>query len=95
VFDMTVDVASGATFLGHTSGCPTAWYTVLRNKDRFAVQIEPGPTRRDDESYAAFEQRLLEFYGAKIEAMFSGDPQSLPLSRRWQSAFQERVSEDG
>ena len=91
VFDMNVQVASGAAFLAHASGCPTAWYTVLRKGDRFAVQVGPGPQRRDKESAAAFEQRLLEFYGSRIEAMFSGDPQSLALSRRWQLAFQERV----
>ena len=95
VFDVTVPVASGAAFLAHTSGAPTAWYTVLRKGDRFAVQVEPGPQRRDQESYAAFEQRLIEFYGAKIEAMFNGDPQSLSLSRRWQSAFQERLGKAG
>jgi hypothetical protein len=92
VFDFTIDVAGGAAFLAHASGAPTAWYTMLRKGDRFAVQVELGPQRRDNESYAAFEQRLLEFYGSKVEAMFSGDPQSLSLSRRWQSAFQKGVS---
>ena len=91
VFDITVPVAGGASFLAHASGAPTAWYSVLRTGDRFAVQVELGPKRRDEESLAAFEQRLFGFYGAKIEAMFSGDPQSLALSRRWQSVFQESL----
>ena len=95
VLDVRVPVASGAAFLAHTSGAPTAWYTVVRRGDRFAVEVEPGPQRHDKESYAAFEQRLIEFYGAKIEAMFNGDPQSLALSRRWQSAFQESLGKSG
>jgi hypothetical protein len=95
VFDITVPAGSGAAFLAHTSGAPTAWYTVLRKGERFAVQVEPGPRREDKESYAAFEQRLSEFYGAKIEIMFSGDPQSLSLSRRWQSVFQDRIGKAG
>jgi hypothetical protein len=94
VFDFTVPVAGGAAFLAHASGCQTAWYSLVRKGEHFAVQIDLGPKCRADESYAAFEQRLAQFYGSRIEAAFSGDPRSLSLSRRWQSAFKRASRRD-
>lgn len=77
----------GAAFLAAASGCKTAWYTVCRTGDTFVPVFEEGPTRAKDESAKQFSDRLYQFYAAKIEENFTGDPRNIVLRRRWTRLF--------
>lgn len=73
----------GAAFLAHASECNTAWYTVVREGDRFVPVVEPGPVKAKGESLKDFSDRFYRFYGERIEAMFTGDPRNIVFRPRW------------
>lgn len=73
----------GAAFLAHASGCNTAWYTVVREDNRFVPIVEAGPTKAKGESLKNFSDRLYRFYSERIEAMFTGDPRNIVFRPRW------------
>jgi hypothetical protein len=77
----------GAAFLAHASNCNTAWYTVVREGNRFVPIIEPGPSRNGGETLNEFSERLYRFYAEKIEGMFVGDPCNILLRPRWSTHF--------
>jgi lauroyl/myristoyl acyltransferase len=83
VLGRTAEMADGAAFLAYEAKCETAWFTVVRDDSGFRPDIQVGPRREDGERYKQFQQRLCDFYGERIAALYSGDPRNIALSRRW------------
>jgi hypothetical protein len=80
---VTLSVAEGAAFIAYGSRCNSAWFTVLRNGERFEPIIRFAPQVSDNESYPAFKKRWLSFYGSQIEGILTGDPRNLCLREPW------------
>jgi hypothetical protein len=80
---VTLSVAEGAAFIAYESRCNSAWFTVLRNGERFEPIIRFAPQVSDNESYPAFKKRWLSFYGSQIEGILTGDPRNLCLREPW------------
>jgi hypothetical protein len=85
----TLMSGDGAAFLAHTANCNTAWFTVVREGDRFIPVIEPGPRRHSDETPNEFSQRLKNFYAEKVEGIFAGDPRNIVLMGHWIKPFMD------
>lgn len=87
VLDTVFMAGEGAAFLAHASNCNTAWYTVVRDGNRFVPVIEPGPTRNDGEPLNQFSERLYGFYFQKIEEILTGDPHNIIFRPNWSKHF--------
>lgn len=91
VLGTVTSAGEGAAFLAHASGCNTAWYTVIREGDRFVPVVESGPVKAKGESLKDFSGRLYRFYGERIEAMFTGDPRNIVFRPRWGRVLNARA----
>jgi hypothetical protein len=78
-----IPMADGAAFLAYESGRETAWYGIELRGQSFVPVLVPAPRPNENEKYAAFKQRWLEFYGRQIEATLTGDPKNISLRARW------------
>jgi hypothetical protein len=87
VLGRRAEMADGAAFLAYEAKCDTAWFTVVRDDNGFLPDIQLGPRREDGERYGQFQQRLCDFYGERIDALYSGDPRNIALSKRWVGHF--------
>jgi lauroyl/myristoyl acyltransferase len=89
VFGKDSPAAEGPAYLAYASGCDIAWYTIVRERERFVPIIEPFPGRKTGEGLTAFRDRLCDFCSSQIETMFSGDPRNIVLRGRWSRIFAE------
>jgi hypothetical protein len=87
VLGAAAPVGAGAAFLGHTTRCNVAWYTIMRQDDRLVPVVAPGLAAQEGETLAAFTERLHAFYRTQIEACFTGDPRNIVLMGRWARCF--------
>jgi hypothetical protein len=87
VLGRTVPIGDGAAFLAYESRCATMWFTMNRNKGRFAPNLVPGPTREASESFEQFQGRFNAFYERMLNEFFCGDPRNLPISQSWLNVF--------
>jgi uncharacterized small protein (DUF1192 family) len=78
-----IPMADGAAFLAYESGRETAWYGVELRGQAFVPVLVSAPRPHENEKYAAFKQRWLEFYARQIEATLTGDPKNISLRARW------------
>jgi len=92
VLGVKARMADSAAFLAYATNCATAWYTVVRRGEEFAVQLESGPAKQDGEDFAGFSLRLEEFYARQIENIFSGDPKNISLRPNWRRTFLDHLN---
>jgi hypothetical protein len=92
VLGVETPVGEGAAYLAYTLGCNTAWYTVTRQERRFVTCVEAAPRREENEAFASFSERFWQFYAAKIEDNFTGDPRNISLLPRWRRPFTNHIS---
>jgi hypothetical protein len=53
------------------------------------------PKRQGDETLRSFQERFCQHYAAKIEERFTGDPQNISLSLKWQRVFSKTIGSEG
>jgi hypothetical protein len=91
VLGATSPAGEGAAYLAYATNCETGWYTVLRAGDKFTPVIEPGLRKNKGESFPEFKDRFQRFYSAKIEEIFTGDPNNIVLRPGWSRVFYARA----
>lgn len=85
-------VADGAPFLAHDTKCRTVWFGLARDGERMVPQLVEGPRASSGEPFAAYRERFGEFYGGQIEAILTGEPRNLSLSRNWVRLFERALT---